>query len=52
MKLFGENGDVITEFDFNITNIKSSGMKSIKEMVSGVLPSQISRCEIKFKESR
>ena len=51
MKLFGNNGRVIAEFDFHITNIKSNTIKPFKEMVSGVLPSQILRHEIKYKKS-
>ncbi|GAX62619.1 chromosome segregation ATPase [Candidatus Scalindua japonica] len=52
MKLFGGDGNTIAEFDFNIMNIKSSSTEPFKEMVNGVLPSQISRYEIKYKRSR
>ena len=51
MKLFGDKGRVITEFDFHISNIKSNTIKPFKEGVSGVLPSQILRYEIKYKKS-
>ncbi len=51
MKLIGKNGNVITEFDFHITNIKSNSIKLFEEMASGVMPSQISRYEIKYKKS-
>lgn len=52
MKLFGREGNMIAEFDFNIMNIKSNESKLFKEMISGVLPSEISRYEIKYKKSK
>ncbi|MHC4138399.1 MAG: hypothetical protein ACYSR1_00840 [Planctomycetota bacterium] len=51
MKLFGEKERVIAEFDFHINNIKSNTIKPFKEMVSGMLPSQILRYEIKYKKT-
>ena len=52
LKLFGENKSVIAEFDFNIMNIKSNSVKLFEQMISGVLPSHISRYKITFKKSR
>jgi len=51
MKLFGENGRMIAEFDFQIRKIASNAIKSFEETVRGVLPFQISRYEIKHRSS-
>ena len=51
MKLFSKNGRMIAEFDFHIRKIASNTIKPFEETVRGVLPSQISRYEIKYRSS-
>lgn len=51
MKLFGENGKIIAEFDFHIRKIASNAIKPFEETARGVLPSQISRYEIKCRST-
>ncbi len=51
MKLFDKNERMIAEFDFHIKKIASNTIKSFEETVREVLPSQISRYEIKCRNS-
>ncbi len=51
MKVYSEDFGMITSFDFSIRRLKSGGIKTFEEIVTGVPPVEISRYEVVFKEA-
>jgi hypothetical protein len=51
MKIYSEDYGMITSFDFSIRRLKSGGIKTFEEIVTGVPPVDISRYEVVFKSS-
>lgn len=51
MKVYSKDYGMITSFDFSIRRLKSGGIKTFDEIVTGVRPVEISRYEVVFKEA-
>ncbi len=51
MKIYSKDYGMITSFDFSIRRLKSGGIKTFEEIVTGVPPVDISRYEVVFKSS-
>ncbi|MCR4290137.1 MAG: FxLYD domain-containing protein, partial [Candidatus Scalindua sp.] len=50
LKVLGKDGKVIHETSFSIISLKSNGIKSFDQLITGIHPSQISGYEIAFKQ--
>jgi hypothetical protein len=51
MKVYSKDFGMITSFDFSVRRLKSGGIKTFEEIVTGVPPVDISRYEVVFKSS-
>ncbi len=51
MKIYSKDYGMITSFDFSVRRLKSGGIKTFEEIVTGIRPVEISRYEVVFKEA-
>ena len=51
MKIYSKDYGMITSFDFSVRRLKSGGIKTFEEIVTGISPVEISRYEVVFKSS-